>query len=168
MDRIAELEDQVKTLKSENERLKIEASQANRAAERATVESRIRAAAALSGRVRDEASVEDLVYRAIQSGEWRVDSTGALVRQRDGADDRDVDGKALTPTAWIKSQEKVASHLFKDAQDQEHQISGPNPWSATHWSLTQQAQVYRSNPDAAARLATEAGSHIGATKPTAR
>lgn len=41
-----------------------------------------------------------------------------------------------------------------------------NPWTGQNWNMTAQGQIYRQNPEAAARLAAEAGTQIGGRKPS--
>src|SRR4051812_17219649 len=116
MDRIAELEAQVEILQRKNETLEIEAAQAKRSAEKMAIESHLRSAALQDGRFRGEKLVEDIVDNALRSGQWKLDSTGRLLRERDGTPDMDVNGDYLTPKAWIKSLEKTAPHFFQDVQ----------------------------------------------------
>lgn len=41
-----------------------------------------------------------------------------------------------------------------------------NPWTSANWNMTHQGQIYKQNPEAAARMAAEAGTQLGGRKPS--
>jgi hypothetical protein len=46
--------------------------------------------------------------------------------------------------------------------------SGPNPFTAEHWNMTEQGKLYAANPSRAEQLAKAAGTTVGGPKPAAK
>src|SRR3954470_17304266 len=109
-DRIAQLEHQLQVAQRRCEELEIAARQAERAAEKATIESHIRAAAVEVGII--PAAIEDVVYKALDGGQWRTDSKGRLVHYVDEQPVVDIHGDFMTPQGWLKGLKSSAPHFF--------------------------------------------------------
>src|SRR3954451_12105505 len=106
-DRIAQLEHQVKVLRSRCEELEITARQAERAAEKATIESHIRSAAVEVGII--PAAIEDVVYKALEGGQWKTDSREKLVHYVDEQPVVDIHGDYMTPQVWLRGLKEKAA-----------------------------------------------------------
>ena len=101
-------------------------------------------------------------------------SPAASIRE-DGTFDMDERGDYVSPLRWMKtSLRKDAPHLFVDAEAQAAAAGNTtpsldgikNPWLASHWNMSEQGRIYVRDPDLAQRLAADAGSAVGAAKPT--
>lgn len=88
------------------------------------------------------------------------------------------DGKVLTaegktPADWIEDRKQDAAHWWPVARGAgAHGNDGngnfndaDNPWSAKNWNITKQGVLVRQDPAKAQRLAEQAGSKLGATRP---
>jgi hypothetical protein len=160
-----ELESQILILQRRLEEAETRAIQAERATEKKTVEMEIRNAAAVVGA--NPAAMEDLLDRALKSGDWRTNSKGQLMRMVEGVPEVDTDGNYVTPRAWLKSLKPTAPYLFIDAADGgEKDTVERNPWLSQHWNMSDQGKLYAKDKVKAEQLAAAAGSRVGATRPT--
>ncbi|UEM08231.1 hypothetical protein JL101_036430 (plasmid) [Skermanella rosea] len=120
-------------------------------------------------------AVPDAVARALEAGSWK-EMKGKLVRiGADGHPEIGPGGSDITPDRAMKSLKSSAPHLFADADADgtssaasaarpssssassipEKYRGNKNPWRSGN--MTQQAEVYRTSPALAQRLADEAG-----------
>lgn len=112
----------------------------------------------------------DITFRARQV--FRLDAKGTAVAfESDGKTVRyGKDGSPLTIREWIESQVTEAPHLFEDSKGAGNGGNGDgkgsgggydkeNPFAkgTTHYNLTKQGELMRSNPALARRLAAAAG-----------
>jgi hypothetical protein len=164
MDRVSELEHQLQVAQRRCEELEIAARQAERAAEKATIESHIRAAAVEVGIIPD--AIQDVVYKALEGGQWKTNSKGRLVHYVDEQPVVDIHGDYMTPQVWLKGLRSTAAHFFSDGQvspGAKEEVL--NPWSREYWNLTKQGRIAAVSIDEARRLAEAVGSLLGATQP---
>lgn len=171
---VDELEAQVETLKRRCADLEMENAGLVRQHERDVLAQHIATSAHDAGI--HSTAVPYVVERAVASGQWKLDSTGKLYRTtEDGTFDMDERGDYVSPLRWMKtSLRKDAPHLFVDAEAQAAAAGNTtpsldgikNPWLASHWNMSEQGRIYVRDPDLAQRLAADAGSAVGAAKPT--
>lgn len=77
----------------------------------------------------------------------------------------------LDPAAWITDMQPKRPHWWPasvggGAGGGNSFGGASNPWSAKSWNMTEQARMYRENPDLAGQMAKLAGTSIGGPKPT--
>lgn len=116
--------------------------------------------AAITAKVQP-AAIGDLLM--IARSNFQIDAAGKVITQ---------DG--LTPADWLHDQKTARPYLWPTS------VSGgaggnnignggePNPWTEGAWNVSEQSKLVRADATNAARLASAAGSKIGATKPTVR
>jgi hypothetical protein len=171
-DRVTQLKHQLQIAQRRAEEAETRAAQAERSYEKSQIEIHIREAAAACGV--KEGAIPDVVARALRTGEWKLDSQGKLLRQKDGLPDVDTKGDYITPKNWVKSLRSDAPFYFQDGQEvvdaqvakPGHLHTGVNPWLPEHWNMTKQARICAVSMIEAAHLAEEAGTKVGATRPT--
>src|SRR5688500_2147953 len=100
-ERISQLEHRNTELEQQLVIAEARIKEAESIAQRATVESHMRIAALEVGIF--PSAMYDVVDRALKTGEWKTDSKGRLLRQRDGVADVDIKGNYVTPNAYLKS-----------------------------------------------------------------
>lgn len=168
---IEHLEAEIARLTRENEKLRTEVRQAKRDHEKSEVTWRVREAARVVGVA--ETALEDVVGRALTSGEWGLDTKGRLRRMVAGGPEVDISGEYVSPTTWIKSQRPHSPHWFADASAalasepsatapirQSLPTGGKNPWSKEHYNMTEQGRIYKQSPELAQRMAEAAGREL--------
>lgn len=80
----------------------------------------------------------------------------------------------LTPEQWLTELQTKRPHWWGPTQGggagggRGGSGSGPNPWMAEHWNVTEQTNIYRTDPKRADSLAKQAGTTVGGGKPKAR
>jgi hypothetical protein len=169
--RIADLEHNLQVLQRRLEEAETRAMQAERETERMKIETHVREAALESG-VKPGA-IPDVVARAVRSGEWKVNSQGALMRMKEGLPDVNTRGDYVTPKSWVRRLKDEAPYYFDGGQDTVdapaakpgHLHTGPNPWLVENWNMTRQARICAVSMTEAARLAAGAGCRVGDTRP---
>lgn len=86
------------------------------------------------------------------------------------------DGVGVTPgidaTVWLTEMQQKRPHWWGPTQGGGAGGSGgrpngggKNPWSHDGWNMTEQAKVYRENPQRAEQMATSAGTKLGGMRP---
>lgn len=111
-----------------------------------------------------DSALEDALF--IAEATFEIDSAGNVVT-------RDVRGQTpgLSPEAWLGDLRVKKPHWWPQSQGGGAAggggggVGGPNPWSKSEWNLTKQGEIIRADRAKAERLAKQAGSHVGATKP---
>jgi uncharacterized coiled-coil protein SlyX len=158
MDRIAELESQTEIQRRRIAELERALAASEAKTTRAVIEGHLRDAVARTPDLHPAAAA-DVVRRALESGQWQLDSQGRLLRLSEGVPDVTAEGEYVSPREWIKGLRVEAPHLF--AQTQQGAGTGQkNPWARDSRNVTEQMRLYRSNPELARRLAAEHGVKI--------
>lgn len=142
---------QLSTLSKENGDLKL--SNTNR-----TIADAVRSAAAEAKLL--PGAITDAMIRA--QGSFSIQEDGKVLT---------ADGK--TPSDWIEERKQDAAHWWPVARGAgAHGNDGhgnfndsDNPWSNKNWNVTKQSSLVRQDPAKAARMAEQAGSKLGATRP---
>lgn len=87
------------------------------------------------------------------------------------------DGVGVTPgidaTVWLTEMQQKRPHWWGPTQGggaggsgrNQGGGSGVNPWSHDGWNMTEQAKIYRENPQRAEQMAKSAGTMLGGLKP---
>lgn len=87
------------------------------------------------------------------------------------------DGVGVTPgidaTVWLTEMQQKRPHWWGPTQGggaggnngRNQGGSGKNPWTHDAWNMTEQAKIYRENPQRAEQMATSAGTKLGGMKP---
>ena len=168
--RVEELEHALRVAHRRIDELNTRALQAEGAAERASVESRLRVGFIEAGMKPD--MVEFALADALNKGQWKTQSNGQLVRMVDPhTADVTTDGSFVTPAQWAKSLKAKAPSFFPERERPATQVAPseagetPNPWSAAGWNVTLQSKVMQTNMREAFRLAEAAGSSPYASSP---
>lgn len=107
-----------------------------------------------------ESAIVDVETRAIDSGLFKIDSRGRLVRFENGGPVLNSDGKPGSVHDWVRDQRPTAPHWWGHPAQTEGKDPVVNPWSKEHWNLTEQGQVFQHDPARARRLAAAAGKTI--------
>jgi hypothetical protein len=170
---IDRLESQVETLKTRLAQAEASVKTITRERDQAVAARYIASAARDAGVV--PAAIEDVVQRALATGDWTKDRSGELVRHIEGYPDIDHNGDKLTAGRFINSLREQASFYWAQGAGQVGGGNGnsvpgvdpnaKNPWFKDTWDDMAQAAVYRANPAQAEAMAKAAGSRIGALKP---
>jgi hypothetical protein len=167
---LEELESQNETLKRRLAEVELENAGLKRQHERDVLAQHITAVAHDAGI--HGSAIPYVVERAVASGEWKLNSKDELYRVENGVPVVDhATGDYISPLRWMKqSLRKDAPHLFVDPE----QAAGSpgstagvrNPWLPQFWSMTEQGNLYRKDKAMAEKLAAEAGSRVGASRPS--
>ena len=151
--------------------------QAEGAAEKAIVESHIRAAALEAGSTAEPTAgsergpLDDVVRRMMIDHDWKADSEGKPFRPLPNGD-----YDYTSPSALMKKLRTEMPPLFPKhqggtdpASSSPQASSGPNPWTLEHWNQHAQNQYeIQHGTDKATAMAAAAGVDVYATKPRAR
>ncbi|EWY36423.1 hypothetical protein N825_27140 [Skermanella stibiiresistens SB22] len=164
MDRVLELEAQVAALQRRLDEAEIRARQAERARELEAITRHVREAALAEGVL--PTALDDVSDRAIRSGQWKLSAKGDIYRVEDGVPVVTPAGDYVTPRAWLKGLKEQAGFYFADDPHQQANAGVVNPWTKDHWNLSEQGRIARESHETAQRLAAEAGSTLGATRPS--
>jgi hypothetical protein len=101
---------------------------------------------------------EDIMHRAISSGEWKLDSRGKLFRQLPSGVQVNQEGEYSSPDEYLETLKVTAPHLTGiPSQPTNSDDSAPNPWMKPSENLTRQGEIVKSNPARARQLAAAAG-----------
>lgn len=120
-------------------------------------------AAALSSKVNEHA-VEDVLLLAERL--FEVDEEGRVSMKDNVGYTPGVD-----PVVWLTEIQPKRPHWWPPSHGGGARGggngggSGPNPFSADGWNLTEQGKLYRENPTRAAQLAQLAGTTVGGPRP---
>jgi hypothetical protein len=182
--RLEETEQELSKAKRLAQQAEIRAVQAEGSAEKAIVESHIRAAAIAAGSTLEPTEgsktgpLEDVVRAAMSQARWKTNSEGKVFLEGD-------DGKPVmtteghsTPLDWMQSYRQKWHRLFPKHQGDAGTGSTTgagvpagdvNYWSPERWDTTEQGYVIRDHGMAAAKAMADAeGVDVYATKPRAR
>lgn len=164
-------EAEITRLTRELEKWKTEARQAKRDHEKSEITWRMREAGRSAGVA--ETALDDVVARALNNGEWGLDSKGRLRRLVNGGPEVEIDGSFVSPTTWIKSQRPHSPHWFADASAalasepsatapirQSLPAGGKNPFAKETWNMTEQGRIYKQSPQLAQQMAEAAGREL--------
>jgi hypothetical protein len=117
-------------------------------------------------------TIVDVVNRVSSaSGTWKRQAGTYVLEADDGCPAINSRGVEMTIQDAIADLRTSAPHLHQGAQEAPQppssgtkaptKHSGINPWkTGAAWNMTQQAAIYRENPDLALALATEAGKPV--------
>lgn len=125
----------------------------------------IRSAAAKAN-VRGEA-MEDALILAERVFEVRDDDGAVVVKEGVGIT------PGLDPQSWFSEIQPKRPHWFQDsvgggATGSTGSGTGPNPWTAENWNMTEQGRIYNQSQSRAENLAKAAGTSVGGPKPPPR
>ena len=161
--RLAPVERERDRLKTRNTELESENSTLKGTITRGTVESELRRHAT-EGKVVTSA-LDDILD--IGANIFEVAEDGAVVTKQ-GL--RNVPA-GVTPDVWLSDMKEKRPHWWPASQGGGAGGSGGgngtgvNPWTKDNWSIEAQAQLVRTDPGKADRLAKAAGVHVGAMSP---
>jgi hypothetical protein len=152
---------QIEILKRRLAEAEAQVAAAEAARERAVVEGHLRDAIARTPDLHPAAG-PDVLQRAVDGGEWRLDSRGRLMRVSDGQPEVTDTGEYVSPRVCINSLRETAGHLFVQSADQQPgqtaQAAGAkNPWAPGSINVTEQMRMLRSSPDIARQMAAQYG-----------
>ena len=161
--RLAPVERERDRLKTRNTELESENGTLKGTITRGTVESELRRHAT-EGKVVTSA-LDDILD--IGANIFEVAEDGAVVTKQG------VRGVAagVTPDVWLSDMKEKRPHWWPASQGGGAGGSGGgngtgvNPWTKDNWSIEAQAQLVRTDPGKADRLAKAAGVHVGAMSP---
>lgn len=77
----------------------------------------------------------------------------------------------IDPVVWLTEMQQKRPHWWPASQGGGAKGGaggggfGSNPWSHDNWNMTEQARIYRENPQRAQQMAQAAGTKIGGPKP---
>ena len=160
--KLAPLERELTKVKNEKAELSEKVTQYSENEKRRTIHDHVRKAAKAE-HIRDTA-IED----ALMMGEriFEIDESGNVVTR---------DGVGVTPgldaTVWLSEVKTSRPHWWPESQGAGAKGGtgtpgyANNPFSAEGWSMTEQGNLIRSNPERAAQMAKAAGTSIGGAKP---
>lgn len=161
--RLAPVERERDRLKTRNAELESENGTLKGTITRGTVESELRRHAT-EGKVVTSA-LDDILD--IGANIFEVAEDGAVVTKQ-GL--RNVPA-GVTPDVWLSDMKEKRPHWWPASQGGGAGGSGGgngtgvNPWTKDNWSIEAQAQIVRTDPGKADRLAKAAGVHVGAMSP---
>ena len=161
--RLAPVERERDRLKTRNTELENENGTLKGTITRGTVESELRRHAT-EGKVVTSA-LDDILD--IGANIFEVAEDGAVVTKQG------VRGVAagITPDVWLSDMKEKRPHWWPASQgggaggSGGSNGTGVNPWTKDNWSIEAQAQLVRTDPGKADRLAKAAGVHVGAMSP---
>lgn len=161
--RLAPVERERDRLKTRNTELETENGTLKGTITRGTVESELRRHAT-EGKVVTSA-LDDILD--IGANIFEVAEDGAVVTKQ-GL--RNVPA-GVTPDVWLSDMKEKRPHWWPASQgggaggSGSGNGTGVNPWTKDNWSIEAQAQLVRTDPGKADRLAKAAGVHVGAMSP---
>lgn len=161
--RLAPVERERDRLKTRNTELESENGTLKGTITRGTVESELRRHAT-EGKVVTSA-LDDILD--IGANIFEVAEDGAVVTKQ-GL--RNVPA-GVTPDVWLSDMKEKRPHWWPASQgggaggSGSGNGTGVNPWTKDNWSIEAQAQLVRTDPGKADRLAKAAGVHVGAMSP---
>lgn len=126
-----------------------------------TIHDSLRAAIA-----KEEGFVPTAVDDALMAADvlFDVNEDGAVLTKDD----------AMDPKSWLISMQNKRPHWWGPSggggaggsgQRSGGVGGGKNPWSAEHWNMTEQGNIYKADKDRAEKLAKQAGTSIGGRRP---
>lgn len=160
--KIAPLEREVTTLKSENLELKSKVETFEVKEKTRTIHEQVREAAKKAGVV--EEAIEDALLLADRV--FELDESGAAV-VKEGANVT----PGLQPTDWLSDLQTKKPHWWGPSGgggaggNRNGGNIQNNPFTNEHWNLTEQGRLYKENPSRAETLAKAAGTTVGGPKP---
>lgn len=160
--RIAPLERELNTVKTENGELKNKLSEFETKDKTRQIHRQVRTAAKEVGLL-DEA-IEDALLLADRTFELTEDGR-AVVKEGAGV------AAGLQPKDWLSDLQAKRPHWWGQsvgggAGGQRGGGGGEaNPWSAEGWNMTKQGEIFKKDPTRAEQLAKAAGTKIGGSKP---
>ena len=161
--KLAPLERELQTEKTRAEQLEAQNKQYVEKEKTLTIHSAIRKAASVAN-VRPEA-VDDAIFLAERF--FEINEDGSVIA-------KDIAGvtAGIDPAMWLNDLQGKKPHWWGDSIGGGAMGSGTgnfggagNPWSETHWNMTEQGKILSANPAKADQMAKAAGVNIGATKP---
>ncbi|ALQ51902.1 hypothetical protein [Nitrosomonas ureae] len=128
-------------------------------------------------------TIHDKVREAAIASKMMPEAYDDVLMYADAMMDLTEDGRVVTkdqvgvtpgldPTVWLTEMQQKKRYWWPGSQSGNSfgsegvgNLGGENPWSATGWNLTKQAEVHSQDPKRADQMARSAGTTVGGPKP---
>lgn len=128
-------------------------------------------------------TIHDKVREAAIASKMMPEAYDDVLMYADAMMDLTEDGRVVTkdqvgvtpgldPTVWLTEMQQKKRYWWPGSQSGNSfgsegggNLGGENPWSATGWNLTKQAEIHSQDPKRADQMARSAGTTVGGMKP---